>query len=187
MWINFKYRVFKALMCSVLHGGGWCRISEELLSCHSFPIWSHFLLFFLCLSIHHFLYIPFSILFYFYLLSTIFSPSSPICAVVEVPALSDDDISVIFEDELDAPPDISLSETVGREILLVLMNLSQYYCEYIYLKLVQRVDPVYSQRQISERVSKYLAKSTKTQANHYILGLMGALFRAKLNSNTSPV
>lgn len=59
-----------------------------------------------CLPIPHIIFNLFSILFYFYSRCTMFLLSSAMCDVVEVPAVSDDEHSVISEDDLAAIHDI---------------------------------------------------------------------------------
>lgn len=63
------------------------------------------------------------------------SASATIGDVVQVPAVSGEDILFIPEDELGAPQGLSLSETGGQKGAFQPLNLSQYYYGYIYLKL----------------------------------------------------
>lgn len=95
---------------------------------------------FLGLSILWLLYIHFFFLLHFHLLSTIFFPSSAKPDVVKVHAVSDDCISVLSEDKLDASQNLLLSATGGYKVSFKLLNLTQLYYEEIYLKLDQIVN-----------------------------------------------
>lgn len=62
--------------------------------------------------------------FHFYLLSTMYSPFSTMSDIVEVPAASDEDMLIIFEDESEAPQELFSSGTRDDEVAVQLLSLS---------------------------------------------------------------
>lgn len=98
--------------------------------------------------------------------------------------MSSDDILVSFEDELDLTQDLLFSEADGSNVVVELMNFSQYYHEDIYWNLDEIDDPAYSPRHTRPIHWKELLESMSTQGGRYGLGLdMMRVLIAGLNSD----
>lgn len=120
---------------------------------------------------------------HFFLKSTLSSFCSVTRDVVEGPTGSRDDICIIAEDEMDAPQDLSLSNTGDRKVASQLWNLSQYYCEDTYLRLTQIVDPANLLGDIWE---KHWTNFAKLKSGRGAI-MDWVWWQCELNSSTSSV